>query len=141
MTVHRISGRRPWRHGLVVDTLFDKQLTARMLDAMRRAAPSATGSFDWLVNTHSNGDHCNGNELVGGAEIVASRACAEEMSREDPAMMAALMDRAPGMGEVGESSVYCFGDFDFRGIEQRLPTRTFEGSFDIEVGSKLLKGS
>ncbi|MEQ9002577.1 MAG: MBL fold metallo-hydrolase, partial [Pseudomonadales bacterium] len=72
---------------LLVDTLFDKRLTAEMLAAMRKAAPTATARFDWLVNTHSNGDHCNGNELVEGAEIVASKACAEEMAHESPAMM------------------------------------------------------
>jgi glyoxylase-like metal-dependent hydrolase (beta-lactamase superfamily II) len=121
---------------LVVDTLFDKHLTAQMLDAMRRAEPAATASFEWLVNTHSNGDHCNGNELVGGAEIVASSACAEEMSRESPAMMVTLMERAPEMGEVGDFFLHCFGAFDFRGIEQRPPTRTFDGELEIEVGSK-----
>lgn len=121
---------------LIVDTLFDKHLTAQMLDAMRRAEPAATERFEWLVNTHSNGDHCNGNELVHGAEIVASKACAEEMRHESPAMMATLMERAPSMGEVGEFFIYCFGDFDFDGIEQRPPTRTFEGEIDIDVGSK-----
>lgn len=121
---------------LLVDTLFDKRLTAEMLDAMRRAEPAATASFDWLVNTHSNGDHCNGNELVAGAEIVASRACAEEMRHENPAMMATMMARAPEMGEVGEFFRYCFGEFDFRGIEQRPPTRTFEGALTLDVGSK-----
>lgn len=121
---------------LVVDTLFDKHLTAQMLDAMRRAEPAATERFDWLVNTHSNGDHCNGNELVDGAEIVASTACAEEMAHESPAMMATLMDRAPQMGEVGAFFQHCFGAFDFRGIEQRPPTRTFEGELDLRVGDK-----
>jgi glyoxylase-like metal-dependent hydrolase (beta-lactamase superfamily II) len=121
---------------LVVDTLFDKRLTAEMLAAMRSAAPHATGRFDWLVNTHSNGDHCNGNELVTGAEIVASRACAEELAHESPGMMATLMERAPQMGEVGEFFLHCFGAFDFRGIEQRLPTRTFEGELELAVGDK-----
>jgi len=121
---------------LMVDTLFDKLLTAEMLAAMRRAAPAATEAFDWLVNTHANGDHCNGNELVAGAEIVASKACAEEMTHESPAMMATLMARAPEMGEVGEFFVHCFGDFDFRGIEQRPPTRTFEGATEVKVGDK-----
>ncbi|MDZ7669237.1 MAG: MBL fold metallo-hydrolase [Gammaproteobacteria bacterium] len=121
---------------LLVDTLFDKYLTSEMLGAMRRAVPAATEQFDWLVNTHSNGDHCNGNELVTGAEIVASKACAEEMAHESPAMMATLMDRAPEMGEVGAFFQYCFGDFDFRGIEQRPPTRTFEGEFDVDVGDR-----
>lgn len=121
---------------LLVDTLFDKRLTAEMLAAMRRAVPGPTEQFDFLVNTHSNGDHCNGNELVTGAEIVASRACAEEMAHESPAMMARLMERAPSMGEVGAFFQYCFGDFDFAGIEQRLPTRTFDGELELEVGSK-----
>lgn len=119
---------------LVVDTLFDKYLTAEMLSAMRRAEPAATERFDTLINTHSNGDHCNGNELVTGAEIVASRACAEEMAHESPAMMATLMERAPGMGEVGVFFQHCFGDFDFRGIEQCPPTRTFEGKLSLTVG-------
>jgi glyoxylase-like metal-dependent hydrolase (beta-lactamase superfamily II) len=119
---------------LVVDTLFDKYLTQEMLGAMRRAEPAATENFGWLVNTHSNGDHCNGNELVTGAEIVASKACAEEMAHENPAMMATLMERAPQMGEVGQFFQHCFGDFDFRGIEQRRPTRTFEGELDLPVG-------
>jgi glyoxylase-like metal-dependent hydrolase (beta-lactamase superfamily II) len=121
---------------LLVDTLFDKHLTAEMLDAMRRAEPAATARFEWLVNTHSNGDHCNGNELVPGAEIVASRACAEEMSHESPAMMATLMERAPEMGEVGEFFLHCFGAFDFRGIQQRPPTRTFDGELSLAVGDK-----
>lgn len=121
---------------LIVDTLFDRPLTRTMLKAMRAAEPAATGSFDLLVNTHSNGDHCNGNDLVEGAEIVASRACAEELAAEDPRMLQTLMDRAPEMGEVGEFFTYCFGAFDFRDIGHRLPTRTFEGEMNLAVGDK-----
>ena len=33
---------------------------------MRDAVPSAA-RIDVLVNTHANGDHCYGNELVRGA--------------------------------------------------------------------------
>src|SRR5262247_1245848 len=64
---------------LLVDTLFDLRLTQEMLDAMRAAVPAAE-RIGTLVNTHSNGDHTFGNALVGGAEIVATRACAEEMA-------------------------------------------------------------
>ncbi len=121
---------------LIVDTLFDLPLTHSMLDAMRAAAPNATRDFDFLLNTHSNGDHCNGNELVHGAEIIASKACAEELANENPAMMVTLMERAPDMGEVGEFFTYCFSDFDFHGITHTPPTRTFEGSLDLHVGNK-----
>lgn len=121
---------------LVVDTLFDLPLTSEMLKAMTSAAPTATREFNYLINTHSNGDHCNGNELVHGAEIIASRACAEELAEENPAMMATLMERAPQMGELGEFFRYCFDDFHFEGIKQTLPTRTFEGSLELNVGDK-----
>src|SRR5712671_1546659 len=62
---------------LLVDTLFDLRLTREMLAAIRKAEPAAT--IGTLVNTHSNGDHTFGNQLVAGAEIIASKACAEEM--------------------------------------------------------------
>jgi len=121
---------------LLVDTLFDKSLTRTMLSAMRDAAPAATTRFDTLVNTHSNGDHCNGNELVTGAEIIASKACAVELASENPTMMLKMLERAPQMGDVGEFFVHCFGAFDFTDIHHTLPTRTFEGSLDIKVGDK-----
>src|SRR4029450_12517953 len=59
-------------------TLFDLKLTREMLERMRRAVAAAK-SIGRLVNTHSNGDHTFGNQLVKDAEIIASRACAEEM--------------------------------------------------------------
>ena len=39
-------------------------------------------------------------------------------------------------GEVGELFRSFFGDFDFDGIEFELPTRTFDGRLDIEVGGR-----
>ena len=121
---------------LIVDTLFDKPLTRDMLKAMRGAEPAATRSFDYLVNTHANADHCNGNELVGDAEIIASSACAEELAREDPGLLQRLMEQAPEMGEVGEFFTYCFSAFDFRDINRALPTRTFDDTLDVTVGDK-----
>lgn len=48
---------------LMVDTLFDLAHTREMLAAYRRAAPAAN-NIGVLVNTHSNGDHTFGNQLV-----------------------------------------------------------------------------
>src|SRR5215470_3425694 len=76
---------------LLVDTLFDLPLTREMLAAMRAAEPRAASSIDVLVNTHANGDHCYGNELVAGAEIVASRAGAAEMGETPPEVLAAMV--------------------------------------------------
>lgn len=123
---------------LLVDTLFDLKLTRAMLSGMRDAEPAATRTFDTLVNTHANPDHCNGNELVAEAEIIASRAAAEEMAAQSPAQHAALMRQAPEMGETGRFLLEAFSAFDFEGIKQTLPTVTFEGEYRTRVGDKAI---
>jgi glyoxylase-like metal-dependent hydrolase (beta-lactamase superfamily II) len=124
---------------LLVDTLFDLRLTHEMLAAMRDAEPGATERIGTLVNTHSNGDHCNGNELVAGAEIIASVAAAEEMTHESPATMVQFKAAAPQLGELGEFFLHCFGAFEFEGIERTLPTTTFEGRLTRRVGDKRIE--
>lgn len=116
---------------LLVDTLFDLRLTAEMLASM--ADVTAAAPIGTVVNTHANGDHCYGNQLVRDAEIVASAAAAHEMADVPPAMLAAL-NQAPG--EVGELFRSFFGAFEFEGIELTLPTRTFDHRLDLEVGGR-----
>lgn len=119
---------------LLVDTLFDLKITARMLDAM---APHTGGApISTVVNTHANGDHCYGNQLVRGAEIIATESAAEEMREVPPSMLAAL-NKAPG--EVGNLFRSFFGAFEFDGIEPVLPTRTFTGRFEFEVGGRAVE--
>lgn len=120
---------------LLVDTLFDLELTAEMLRKMRNAVPSAS-TIGTLVNTHANGDHCHGNELVTGAEIIASTASALEMNELPPEAMAALMDSARDLGPLGEYFIHCFGQFRFSGITFTPPTRTFDDTLDLRVGDK-----
>src|SRR3981189_38292 len=74
---------------LLVRALSARALPGEMLGRMRAAVPAAK-SIGRLVNTHANGDHTFGNQLVAGAEIIASRACAEEM-KERPAEELAAM--------------------------------------------------
>lgn len=120
---------------LLIDTLFDLRLTAEMLAAMRRAVP-ASRQVGTVVNTHANGDHCNGNCLLPEAEIIASAAAAEEMGHEVPQVMADFRKAAPALGEMGEFFLACFGAFEFEGIVQRLPTRTFNGTLELQLGDK-----
>jgi cyclase len=120
---------------LLVDTLFDLELTGEMLRKMRAAEPLAK-NIDTLVNTHANGDHCHGNELVAGAEIIASTASAMEMSELTPEMMAALIEAARDMGPLGDYFMHCFGQFNFKDIRFTPPTRTFDGTLDMRVGDK-----
>ncbi len=125
-------------HSLLIDTLFDLRLTEEMLAAMRRASPAAD-RIDTLVNTHANGDHCYGNQLVGDARIVASERTAAEMQELPASAMAALVAEAPQMGELGEFFLRCFGAFSFEGIETVLPGETFAGECSLRVGARELR--
>lgn len=119
---------------LLVDTLFDLVLTQQMLDSM--AAVTRVAPIGSVLNTHANGDHCYGNQLVADAEIIASAATAHEMTEVPPAMLAALN---AAEGEVGDLFRHFFGSFRFEGIEVTLPTRTFEGRLDVEVGGRMVE--
>ena len=121
---------------LLVDTLFDLPLTREMLDAMRDAVPAAR-QIGTLVNTHANGDHTYGNQLVEGAEIVASVACRAEMERLPPE---AFTQRIATWREQGDSGALLWElmgrKFDFADIVNTLPTRTFEKELTLSVGDK-----
>jgi len=144
---------------LLVDTLFDTRHTREMLEQMRRVT-AAAGSIGTVVNTHANGDHCWGNAQVPNAEIVSSAAAAEEMLELTPRQLSMLsraasasvrlggvarglgrlcaalgIDRVAWLIEAAPFATATFRDFDFSGIELKLPTTTFEGRLDLRVGN------
>ena len=124
---------------LLIDTLFDLKLTQEMLDTMRRSIPAAA-HIDMLVNTHANGDHCYGNELVAGAQIIASARTAGEMvTGVSPGQMAALLKMAPAMGQLGEFMGRIFSPFEFDNITLTLPDKTFEGKLTLQVGDRTVE--
>jgi cyclase len=118
---------------LLVDTLFDLRLTRDMLDAMRAITDGAP--IETVVNTHANGDHCYGNQLVRGARIVASDAAAGEMDDVPPPLLHAF--KQLDIGEEGNAFVAdAFGQFRFDDIESVPPTETFSGSVTMDVGGR-----
>jgi cyclase len=123
---------------LLVDTLFDLLLTQRMLDELRAVAPAAA-SIGTVVNTHANGDHCYGNQLVADAEIVASAASAREMDEVPPSMLAGLMRATDSLGDAGTYLRDIFGPFTFEGIEPVPPTATFDGELVLHLGDRAVR--
>jgi cyclase len=115
---------------LLVDTLMDLKLTREMLDRMRAAVPAAV-HIGSLVNTHSNPDHTNGNQLVGDAQIVSSTACLAEMREQSST------PRYPMTGEAGAFFQEVLGSrFDFSNIKTVFPSRTFDGELTLHIGNK-----
>jgi glyoxylase-like metal-dependent hydrolase (beta-lactamase superfamily II) len=118
---------------LMVDTLFDLALTREMLAGI---APITDGHpLGTLVNTHSDGDHVFGNELVAerDVEIIASEAAAALMTQEAVELLAGVKRMA---GATGDFARHVFAPFEFEGITATGPTRTFAGELSVDVGGR-----
>lgn len=124
---------------LLVDTLFDMTLTHEMLGAMADATGRRAEDIGIIVNTHANGDHTHGNGCCPHAEIIASEASAREMETVNAAMLAQLIENAEHLGPAGAYFKSIFGMFDFAGVEERAPTKTFTGKLDVKVGDKAVE--
>lgn len=122
---------------LLVDTLFDLRLTADMLEEMRTKVSSAA-RIATVVNTHANGDHCYGNALLAGSEIISTARCAEEMLQLPPATMAAMLRSADTLGAAGQFLQRIFSPFSFEDVPLALPTRTFEQRLDLQLGDRVV---
>jgi cyclase len=119
---------------LLVDTLFDLHLTREMLESMRPVTQSQP--IEQAMNTHGNGDHWYGNDLLpDGIPIIASRDAIEEMRSLTPAAMSALV-AAELEPELAGFVEHAFGPFDFSGIEGRLPSVSFTDRHELRVGER-----
>jgi cyclase len=122
---------------LLVDTLFDLKLTREMLDGMRKAVPQAD-KIGTLFNTHGNGDHTFGNQLVKGARILATKGTLADMDHRPPEQLYQMMTvNWQALGEAGRFMYEMMGSrFDFSDVVHTPPTDLFEGELKLTVGSK-----
>jgi glyoxylase-like metal-dependent hydrolase (beta-lactamase superfamily II) len=117
---------------LLIDTLFDLPLTQKMLDEIRRKVGKRIKT---VVNTHHNGDHCWGNQLVADAEIIAHRMFRDEMMKTSPAILQAVKNSPaedPGIALLQKA----MAPFDFSGIQLTPPTLLFENRLTLYVDDR-----
>ncbi len=124
---------------LLVDTLIDIPLTREILSSMAESTGILAEDIDTVVNTHANGDHTHGNACCASAEIIASAASAAEMEAFTPAMLARFVAGASAHGVAGQYLLDIFGAFDFAGVIEKLPSRTFTGELRLKVGDKTVE--
>lgn len=114
---------------LLVDTLFDLAMTREMLEGLAPITDECP--IRTVVNTHANGDHWFGNELVADAEIIASAATVEEMTGAGPNLILGLLEQD---GAVGRFARHIFKPFDFTDITPVPATRSFAKDLTLDVG-------
>jgi len=116
---------------LLVDTLFTAGLTRTMLQAIQRSFPKSV--IRTVVNTHGDGDHWWGNQLLPDATIIASAAAAGEMRGVGSQLLRAYSTGAEG--DLPEL-VPLLTPFDFTDVTLTYPTTTFDGQLDVRVGAR-----
>ncbi|HET6831559.1 MAG TPA: MBL fold metallo-hydrolase [Solirubrobacterales bacterium] len=136
---------------LLVDTLWDEQLTAAMLAAFAPVCERAGAPIEHLFNTHGDGDHWYGNGLLGaGVETVASAPAIEQMRAEPPSMLtrlapvgtiAGLAGRVPLLPGAGRlRGLAAFGSmldaYESGGAHPRVPERSFAAGMELDVGGR-----
>ncbi len=104
---------------------------------MRTKVPQSA-HIDTLVNTHANGDHTFGNQLVADARIIGTKACVSEMLERPPEFLRERMANWQQLGEAG--AFHARGDgqplrFRRRG-EYARRQRPFDGEMSLRVGAK-----
>jgi cyclase len=119
-------------HVLLADTLWDLALTRRMLAAARDLVDAAP---EIVVNTHSDGDHVWGNQLLRGARIVSTATAKELMTLDKPADLRRLKRLGRLIRPLGRETA----PFDWSEVELTLPTETFDGELELAVGERRVR--
>ncbi len=134
------------KQSLLIDTLWDIQHTRTMLDAMEplmREAPLHT-----LVNTHADGDHFWGNQLIGEhVETLTSAAACAEMELHKPGSMLAFANLGKVLKQIPIGPARRVGHwfdsmclpYSFDEVTHSPATETFSGTIWREVGGRRLQ--
>lgn len=115
---------------LLFDTLYDLNLTQEMLDGIVEV--TANAPVKRLVNSHGNGDHFYGNQLLPAEVEVITTVGTYEMMRDDTTggIAALRLDQGP----AGRFVRKFFDAFDFDPVVTRLADTTFEGEKEFNIG-------
>lgn len=116
--------------GLVVDTFWDLAHTRELIEQYARVSKTPARR---VVNTHDNGDHCWGNQLFGGAEIIGHRLCAEGMTREDPKALQQIRNSTDSDVPALAAFARALADWDFDGIELTPPTTLIDDRLELDL--------
>lgn len=127
---------------LLVDTLWDVRFTQQMLTAMEMV--TAVTPITTLVNTHADGDHFFGNQLLPDVDSLTSQASLAEMQYTQPRAML-LLRRIGGLlsllpGKHNRQAGHWFqgmgAPYHYEEVIHTPARRTFSGEASLQVGGR-----
>jgi cyclase len=122
---------------LLVDTLFDPHLTRAMLEAMEPI--TERNPIGQAFNTHGNGDHWYGNDLLPDNIPIVATAGAVEVMRASPPQAVHMLFNEVDLGPEFEAfAKKNMRRFDFAAVTERLPTDTFQEQHTLAVGDRTI---
>jgi cyclase len=116
--------------GLVVDTFWDLPHTREMIGLY---ATVWDGPARRVVNSHANGDHCWGNQLFDGAEIIGHRLAAEHFTKESSAVMQMMRQAGPEAPPAVRHMASLLTEWDWEGVEPVAPTTLIDERLDLDL--------
>jgi cyclase len=136
------------RNSMLVDTQWDVPRTAAMLAAF--AERLAAAPITQTVNTHADGDHWFGNQLVEARNRYSTIRALETMRRRGPGEMRALGRAARALSALGALPVPLCQEWgiagrylremvrplDFNGIVPTLPNAVFADRQTVDVSGR-----
>jgi glyoxylase-like metal-dependent hydrolase (beta-lactamase superfamily II) len=120
---------------MLVDTLFDLRLTREMLESMRGLTDR--NPIRQAANTHGNGDHYFGNQLLpDNIPIFATSAAIAEMQAVPPTLVHLLFHQLDLGPEFDAFAARTMRRFQFEGIEHRPADHPFSDRLRIDAGGR-----
>lgn len=128
------------RESLLIDTGWDLRVAQQLLSAC--AEILAEAPVEYVVNTHADGDHCWGNQLLAGRPIIATAACAEQFNHFSPKSLLALKQGSRVLRRLPKHPLRLFNQYmaamfapyDFGDVTLTPPTDVFSGEKHFTVG-------
>ncbi len=124
---------------VLIDTCWDLQHTREVLQTAQSILVKSPVQF--VINTHSDGDHCWGNQLFKDKEIIATHACIRQMHHVNPHPIRALKYFSKALRHIpfmrmdrfGHYIKSMFAPYDFTGITLVVPNHGFSGVHEFSV--------
>jgi cyclase len=130
---------------VLIDTCWDLHFMREMLT---HAAPVLKNApIRHVINTHTDGDHCWGNQLFADQTITSTAAAAAQVHRHPPAQLRALQWGASLMQHLPVAQVDTLGrymgdmlrPYRFEGVRVQAAHHTFSGDITLDVNGVTLR--